>query len=451
MDKKPKSSHTPFAVVILAAGKGTRMKSTLPKVMHKLAGRPMISWVVEKAEALGADKIIVVTAPDMDDVAAAVAPHATALQREQKGTGDALKAAMPALKNFKGKVLVLLGDEPLVDTEILKDMIAHEGLSVMAVHQDNPTGLGRMVIAKDGMLEAIVEEKDASAAQKEITLCNAGNFCFPAAPLAEWVAKLENKNAQGEYYLTDIPVIAKAAGHSTKVFTAECLGRWGINSRVELAEHEYIVQSYLRAQAMDSGVTMIDPDSVTLSWDTILGRDVIIEPNVFLGTGVRIADNVTIHAFSHIEGAEIEAGAEIGPFARIRPKSVIGAKASVGNFIEINRSTLKAGAKAKHVSYIGDSEIGEKTNIGAGTIIANYDGFFKHKSTIGKDVFIGSNSTIISPVQIGDGAIVAANSTINKDIPGNAMAVARARQENHLGWASEYRKVKQQQKKQEED
>jgi bifunctional UDP-N-acetylglucosamine pyrophosphorylase/glucosamine-1-phosphate N-acetyltransferase len=226
---------------------------------------------------------------------------------------------------------------------------------------------------------------------------------------------------------------------------------WGINTRVELAEHEIWIQDILRTDAMENGVTMIDPASVTLSYDTQLGQDVIIEPNVVFGTGVRVADNVKINAFSHIVGTEVEEGAEIGPYARIRPKSKIEAGASVGNFVEVNRSTLKAGAKSKHVSYIGDAVIGKKTNIGAGTVIANYDGFFKHQSTIGDEVFVGSNATIISPVEVGDGAILAANSTINKDVPGNAMAVARQRQENHNGWASEYRKMKLEQKAQEEE
>jgi len=240
-------------------------------------------------------------------------------------------------------------------------------------------------------------------------------------------------------------------GFKTHVVETYMENSWGINTRVELAMHEILAQDMLCTAAMENGVTMIDPLSVTLSWDTKFGQDVVVEPHVVFGPGVVVEDNVTIYAFSHIEGAKIKKGAEVGPFARIRPKSVIEEKASVGNFIEINRSTIKAGAKAKHVSYIGDATIGEKSNIGAGTIIANYDGYFKHHTDIGKEVFIGSNSTIISPADIGDGAIVAAGSNINKDIPANAMAIGRSRQENHLGWASEYRKMKQQQKNQEED
>ncbi len=436
------NSKTPLAVVILAAGKGTRMKSKLPKVMHKVAGRPMIKWVIERAEALNPDHIIVVTAPTMGDVAAAAAPHKVAIQKEQRGTGDAVKPAMELLKDFEGKVLILLGDEPFVDGEVLSDMVAHDGCAVMAVVPPSNHGLGRMIVDKNGNLDCIIEEKDASEAQKKITLCNAGNFCFPAAKLRGWLEKLKNNNKQKEYYLTDVPVLAKAEGVKTKVFTVETDISWGVNNRIELAEHDYMAQATLREDAMLAGVTMMDPDSVTLSWDTELGEDVTIEPNVFIGEGVRIGHHVTIHAFSYIEGTDIKDGAEIGPFARIRPHSVIGAGASIGNFIEINRSIIEKNAKAKHVSYIGDAVIGENSNIGAGTVIANYDGFMKHKTTIGKDVFVGSNSTLISPVIIGEGAIIAAGSNINKDVPVNAMAIGRSRQENHENWASEYRNMK---------
>ncbi len=449
MNKALKNSD--LAVVILAAGKGTRMKSSLSKVMHKVAGRPMINWLIDTAESLEPEKIIVVSAPGQDDVASAVAPHNVAIQEEQRGTGDAVKPALAHLKDFKGKVLILLGDEPFISVDVLEDMIAHDGLSAMAIEQDFPSGLGRMIVNDDGTLHSIVEEKDCDDEQLNITTRNAGNYCVPSQYLKKWLEQLSDDNAQGEYYLTDVPVIAAQEGVKTKIFETELECGWGINTRAELALHEVWIQDLLRTDAMENGVTMIDPASVTLSWDTKFGTDVVIEPNVVIGEGVEIADNVKIKAFSYIEGAKIESSVEIGPFARIRPKSVIEEGASVGNFIEINRSTLKSGAKAKHVSYIGDATIGEKSNIGAGTVIANYDGFFKHQSTIGRDVFVGSNSTIISPVKIGDGAILAANSTINKDVPQNGMAVARARQENHNGWASEYRKMKLQQKAKEEE
>ena len=437
---------TPLAVVILAAGKGTRMKSSLPKVMHKIAGRPMINWLISAVEPLNPDKIIVVTAPDMDDVAKAVSPHQCVIQKEQLGTGDAVKPAIAALKDFTGKVLVLLGDEPFLELDDLRAMITQDGLAVMAITVDDPTGLGRMILNKDNTLNKIIEEKDCTKEEKEITLCNAGNFCFPFSPLTGWLDQINKNNKSGEYYLTDLPQIAAQDGIKTHIVTASTRDVWGINTRLELAEHERMAQIMLRARAMAGGITMTDPDSVTLSWDTKFGHDIIIEPNVIIGTGVTIADGVTIHGFSHIEGATIDTGASVGPFARIRPQSHIGKKASIGNFIEVNRSKIGDGAKSKHVSYLGDADIGTGSNIGAGTIIANYDGFFKHQSTIGQNVFVGSNSTIISPVTIGDNAIIAAGSNINKDIPSNAMGIGRSRQENHAGWASEYRKIKQNQK-----
>ncbi|MEM7618175.1 MAG: bifunctional UDP-N-acetylglucosamine diphosphorylase/glucosamine-1-phosphate N-acetyltransferase GlmU [Pseudomonadota bacterium] len=437
---------SPFAVVILAAGKGTRMKSDTPKVMHEIAGLPILNWLIDRVQTLEPEKIIVVTAPGMDDVVEAAATHQCVIQKEQLGTGDAVKPAMAELKDFDGKVLVLLGDEPFVDTDILHEMLETESPSVMAIEPPSNEGLGRVLTDEDFNLVEIVEQKDCNEEQKKITLSNAGNFCFPAKELVGWLDKIDNDNAQGEYYLPDVPKVAAEEGVKTKVIQAKTSMVWGINTKSELADHEIFAQILLRERAMENGVTMIDPDSVTLSYDTQFEEGVTLEPNIFFGKGVRIGKGVTIHAFSYIAGSEIEEGAEIGPFARIRPKSHIGKKASVGNFIEINRSIIEEGAKAKHVSYIGDTILGEKSNVGAGTIIANYDGFFKHQSKIGKNVFIGSNSTVISPVQVGDNAIIAAGSNVNKDIPGNAMAIGRSRQENHLGWASEYRSMKQQAK-----
>lgn len=440
-----------LAIIILAAGKGSRMKSTLPKVLHKIAGRPILSWLIHHCESLNPDKLIIVTAPDMDDVAKISAPHIVAFQTEQKGTGDAVKAALPALEGFNGRVLILCGDEPFIDVDVIKDMIDSEGLTAMSVSLDNPAGLGRMILDKDNYLESIVEDKDCTPEQRKIQLANAGNYCLDSDRLEGWLNQIGNDNAQQEYYLTDIPQIAKKDGVKTKVFNVTSQAGWGINTRIELAVHEAYAQKLLRQAAMLSGVTFIDPDSVTLSYDTSFGQDVTVEPNVYFGKNVVIEDGVTIHAFSHIDGAHISKDAEIGPYARIRPQSEIGEGASVGNFIEVNRSVIEARAKAKHMSYLGDSIIGSRTNIGAGTVIANYDGFFKHQSKIGKNVFIGSNSTIISPVKIGDGAIVAAGSNINKDITQNAMAIGRSRQENHDGWATQYRHIKQEQKAHEEE
>jgi bifunctional UDP-N-acetylglucosamine pyrophosphorylase/glucosamine-1-phosphate N-acetyltransferase len=432
-----------LAVVILAAGKGTRMKSDLPKVMHRIAGRPMINWIIDAAEGLKPDKIIVVTAPGMDDVKAAAHPYDCVIQKTQKGTGDAVKPALPFLKNFKGKVLVLLGDEPFLNKAVLKKMAAQDGLAVMAVRPQSTKGLGRMVVRDDGTLDTIVEEKDCTLAQKKINLCNAGNFCVPAQQLPLWLGKLRSNNKQKEYYLTDLPYSAKKDGFQTHVVEVKTACGWGINTRGELAAHEKVAQDNLRQKVMAGGATLIDPASVYLSADTKIGRDVLIEPNVFIGNGVKIGNGAVIHAFSHIEGAEIEGDAEVGPYARIRPKSIIRQGACVGNFIEVNRSIVGKGAKSKHMSYFGDTEIGEKANIGAGTVIANYDGFQKHKTFIGKKAFIGTNSTVVAPVTIGAGAMVAAGSTVTKDTPKNAMAIGRARQENYAGWAHEYRKVKE--------
>lgn len=441
-------TNSALAIIVLAAGKGSRMKSNLPKVLHKIAGRPMIEWLIETAESLKPEKLIVVGAPDMEGLAEAVSPYPVVIQEQQRGTADAVKPALGQLKDFDGKVLILMGDEPFIDISVLEAMSEWDGLSVMAVEQEDPEGKGRIIMNDDGTLAEIVEEKDCTDEQRDVTLCNAGNYCVPAAKLGIWLDQIDNKNQAGEYYLPDITKIAEKDGVLTYVVEGETLGSWGVNTRHELAEHEYTAQSILRHIAMEDGVTMMDPESVTLSWDTEFGSDVIIEPNVFFGEGVSVGDNVTIHAFSYIEGSEIENNAEIGPFARIRPRCVIGEGASIGNFIEVNRSTIEAGAKAKHVSYIGDAVIGKKSNIGAGTVIANYDGFFKHTSVIGENVFIGSNSTIISPVHIGDGAIVAAGSNVTKDMPENSMGIGRSRQENHLGWATQYRYVKKEQKAQ---
>ncbi len=429
----------PLAIVILAAGKGTRMKSAMPKVMHQIAARPMIGWLIELAESLSPEKIIVVTAPGMDDVAAAVAPHQVAIQTEQRGTGDAAKAAIPHLKGFDGKVLILLGDEPFLDKSKIEEMIAWDGLSVMAVRPLSPKGLGRMIVHDDGTLDRIVEEKDANEEQKAIRLCNAGNFCIPAKHLSKWLDQLNTDNAQGEYYLTDVPRIAEKDGFLTYVVECDIQWVWGINTRAELSEHERMAQVMLRDKAMAGGVTLVDPNSVTLAYDTAFGQDIVIEPNVVFGKNVRIENNVAIHAFSHIEDAVIQSGASIGPFARLRGGAQIGEDVKIGNFVEVKKSTIEKGAKVNHLAYIGDAQVGEKSNIGAGTITCNYDGFNKHKTVIGNGVFVGSNSTLVAPVKLEDGSFVAAGSVVTHDVPKDALIVARAHQMIKEGWATLYR------------
>lgn len=429
----------PLAIVILAAGKGTRMKSALPKVMHKIAGRPMLGWLLELAQGLSPEKIIVVTAPGMDDVAAAAAPHAIAIQEKQLGTGDAARAALPHLKDFKGKVLVLLGDEPFLDKGALEEMITWDGLSVMAVRPLSAKGLGRLIIHEDGTLDRIVEEKDATEEQKEIRLCNAGNFCIPAQHFSKWLSQLSDNNAQKEFYLTDVPKIAERDGFLTYVVETDVQWVWGINTRAELAEHERMAQTMLRDRAMANGATLSDPNTIYLSHDTVLGADVIVEQNVVFGPKVTVADNAVIHAFSHLEDVTIGAGAHVGPFARIRGGTTLGENVKIGNFVELKKSTLGAGAKVSHLSYIGDSSVGAKSNIGAGTITCNYDGFDKHKTTIGAGVFVGSNSTLVAPIELGDGAFVAAGSVVTHDVPKDSLILARARSVLKEGWATLYR------------
>lgn len=432
----------PLAIVILAAGKGTRIKSQKPKVMHEIAGRPMIGWLIEVAESLLPEKIIVVTAPGMDDVAAAVAPHQIAIQKEQRGTGDAVKPAIPFLKDFNGKVLILLGDEPFLDREVLEDMIAWNGLSVMAVRPLSPKGLGRLIVHDDGTLDTIVEEKDATEEQKELRLCNAGNFCIPSSHLSKWLDQLKSNNKQNEFYLTDIPKIAEKDGFLTYVVESDVQWVWGINTRAELAEHERMAQTMLREKAMANGATLIDPNTTYFSFDTQLGQDVVVEPNVVFGPGVKVADNVVIHAFSHLEGATVESGASVGPYARLRPGTHLLANSKVGNFVEIKNTTMGEGAKANHLSYIGDAMVGTKSNIGAGTITCNYDGFDKHKTDIGSGVFVGSNSTLVAPVKLEDGVYVGAGSVVTHDVPKDSLIVARSRSILKEGWATLYRNRK---------
>lgn len=438
---------TPLAIIILAAGKGTRMKSDLPKVMHKVAGRPMINWIIETAEKLGPEKIVIVTAPGMDDVAAAVAPHVVVHQEEQLGTANALMAAQAALKDFKGHVLVLLGDGPLYTDRTLRHFIknivhSQQPMGFLGMQLADPTGYGRLMII-DGCVEAIIEEKDATDIQRAVNSCWTGVMAADAEKLWPWLARVDNNNANGEYYLTQLPTIAQDDGCATIAAWAPVDETLGVNSRVDLALLEVKMQDRLRRNAMENGATLLDPATTYFSYDTVLGRDVMIEPGVFFGPGVRVGDGALIHAFSHLEGVVVESGASVGPFARIRPHSHIGSGASVGNFIEVNRATLEAGAKAKHVCYLGDAVIGAKSNIGAGTVIANYDGFNKLETCIEEGVFVGSNSTIIAPCHIGDGAIIGAGSVVTQAVPKDAIYLERNKPEIHYGAAAEYRARKE--------
>ncbi|NCC21266.1 MAG: bifunctional UDP-N-acetylglucosamine diphosphorylase/glucosamine-1-phosphate N-acetyltransferase GlmU [Alphaproteobacteria bacterium] len=431
---------TSLACIILAAGKGSRMKSVKPKVLHELAGRPMIRWLIERVEALHPEKIVVVVGPDMQNLEEAVRPYTVALQKEQRGTADAAAAAMPLLGDFAGRVLILMGDEPLVPEPALRELAATPSpLAVMGIIPDNPTGLGRMILVDDGHLERIVEEKDASEDEKEIMLCNGGNYCVDSALLRSALPKIGNSNAQGEYYLTDIVDIARREGFTCEVVEVVVDHVWGINSRAQLAEHERILQRDLREGHMAAGATLLDPATVYFSWDTQIGRDVTIGPSVFFGPGVSVADNAEILPFCHLEGVRIGNGATVGPFARLRPGSVLEEGSKVGNFVELKKVRLGKGSKANHLTYLGDADIGERCNIGAGTIFCNYDGVNKHRTKLGDGVFIGSNSTLVAPITIDDGAYVAAGSVMTKDVPADALAVARNRPIIREGWAKNRR------------
>ena len=437
-----------LACVILTAGIGKRMKSAQPKVMHDLAGQPMIKWLLQTAEELGPEKIIVVTAPDAISVAQAVKPHLTVVQQKPLGTADAVKAALPMLEGFTGDVLVLLGDMPLLSAAMMQSLVEtrdqpETGIAVLGVEYKNPPAFGRLVLNPDKTLNRIVEDKDATSEERQIKLCNTGAFCIDGAKLAGWLNQIDNKNAQGEFYITDLPAIAAKDGVKTRIcLLSDAEEVLGVNSRSDLSIVEAAVQKRLRKRAMENGATLTDPDSVFFAWDTKIGRDVVIGPNVVFGPGVVIADSVHILAFCHIEGARIDTGCSVGPFARLRPGTHLWPKVKIGNFVEIKNSNLHEGVKASHLGYIGDADVGAGTNFSCGAITVNYDGFDKHRTSIGENVMIGSNVNLVAPVTIGHGAYVAAGSTITKDVEPDALAVGRADIKTIEGWAASYRKKK---------
>lgn len=426
------------------------MKSDLPKSLHKIAGRPMIGWLLESLAALDPEKIVVVTGPNMRDLQDYISPHISVIQEKPLGTADAVKAAMPDLDGFDGDVLIVLGDMPLMSAGMLQGLIEvrHQGdktaLSVLGVHMENPPAYGRLVIDEDtGTLTEIIEDKDCTPQQREIKICNTGAFCADGAKLSGWLSQIGNDNAQGEYYVTDLPVIAKDDGYDTRVaILYDSAEAAGVNSRADLAVMEKIMQQRLRERAMENGATLIDPETVYFSYDTQIGRDVVIEPNVFFGPGVSVADHVHIKSFSHMEGSVIEAHATIGPQARLRPGAKIGEGSRIGNFVEVKNATLGAGVKAGHLAYIGDADVDADVNFSCGAITVNYDGFDKHRTVIGEGVMIGSNVNLVAPVQIGKGAFVAAGSTITGDVTDDSLAVAREKSRIIEGWAAKNRNKK---------
>ncbi|MFQ5985565.1 MAG: bifunctional UDP-N-acetylglucosamine diphosphorylase/glucosamine-1-phosphate N-acetyltransferase GlmU [Alphaproteobacteria bacterium] len=438
-----------IATVILAAGKGTRMKSDRPKVLQPLAGRPMISYLRESVQTLAPEKVVIVTAPGGEAVAAAAAPAVAVVQAEPLGTGQAVLAARDALDGFDGDVLILFGDHPLISPATLAGLVAarraepEPAVVVLGMRMPAPNEYGRLILGADGALERIVEVGDASPQERALSLCNSGVMVVAGRRLFGFLGKVGRENAKKEYYLTDIVAVARAEGLACAAVEDEDVDELvGVNSRDELAAAERILQGRLRQRAMAAGATLIDPDTVYFSYDTVLGRDVVVEPSVVFGPGVRVGDGARIQAFSHLEGAVVGPGAAVGPFARLRPGTEVGESARVGNFVEVKKAVLEAGAKANHLTYIGDARVGKGANIGAGTITCNYDGFTKSETDIGEGAFIGSNTALVAPVRVGDRAVVGAGSVITKDVEAEALALARAREKHVAGWARRLRERK---------
>jgi bifunctional UDP-N-acetylglucosamine pyrophosphorylase/glucosamine-1-phosphate N-acetyltransferase len=439
------TSSAPLAIVTLAAGKGTRMKSDLHKVLHPIAGRPMIEHLLAAAAELEPARSVVVAGHGREQLEAQLGSRATiAVQDPQLGTGHAVQQAEGALAGFDGDVLILYGDVPFVSAATMRTMIERlhaddqPAVVVLGFEPADTLAYGR-VIAEGDRIVKMVEHKDASEAERACRLCNSGLMAVRSADLFGLLARVTNDNSQGEYYLVDVVNIANADGRTCAVVvTPDPHEVEGVNSRAELALAEHRWQNRRRKAAMDDGASLIAPETVWFAWDTVLGRDVLVEPNVFFGPGVTVADKVTIRANSHLEGASLASGVEVGPFARLRPGAVLEEKAKIGNFVEVKKATLGKGAKANHLSYIGDAEVGAGANIGAGTITCNYDGYFKYKTVIGERAFIGSNSSLVAPVKIGADAIVGAGSAVTRDVAAGELRIVRGEQLVKPGWADRF-------------
>jgi bifunctional UDP-N-acetylglucosamine pyrophosphorylase/glucosamine-1-phosphate N-acetyltransferase len=439
----------PIAAIILAAGMGTRMKSDLHKVLHPIAGQPMLLHLIDSVQALAPERIVVVAGARREQVESAVKPLGVevAIQAEQLGTGHAVRQAEAALAGFEGDVLILYGDVPLVTTATMRAMIdrlhgaGDPSVVVLGFRPAHAGAYGRVIADADGRNARIVEFKDASSDERAVTLCNSGLMAVRSADLFRLLAQVTNDNAASEYYLTDIAGLAAKDGPGAVVVETDAEEVAGINSRAELAAVEASWQAKRRARAMADGATLIAPETVWFAYDTVIGRDVVIEPNVFFGPAVSIADGVTIKGFSHIDGASVATGAVVGPYTRLRPGAVVGEDAHVGNFVEMKKAVLGKGAKANHLTYLGDAEVGAGANIGAGTITCNYDGFFKYKTVIGEGAFIGSNSALVAPVTIGAGAITAAGSVVTRDVEPDSLRLVRPPQESKPGWAKRFREM----------
>ena len=446
------------AFVILAAGQGTRMKSATPKVMHAVAGLPILGHVIAAARGAGASRIVVVSAPSMDGLRAYATSLGAqnAIQDKPLGTGHAARAAAEALAGFDGSLLVNNGDMPMALAAMMEESLASAettGLSLVAFRPTDPAAYGRVLVNADGTLDRIVEFKDATPQQRAVDLCCAGTYSFASARnFFEWAAALKNDNAQKEYYLPEVPLIAKGAGVPCAVTLADEITVMGVNSRAELADAEHHMQQRLRARALEAGVGMTAPATVFLSYDTVLEPDVHVGPYVVFGPGVTVKSGAQIKSHSHLEGSQkdgpvlVGSGALVGPFARLRGGTVLGEDVHIGNFVETKNARIEKGAKANHLTYLGDARVGAGANIGAGTITCNYDGFDKHHTDIGAGAFIGSNSALVAPVTIADGVYVGAGSVVTKGMTKDSLVVARAEQKEIPGWAEKFRTRKKAEK-----
>jgi bifunctional UDP-N-acetylglucosamine pyrophosphorylase/glucosamine-1-phosphate N-acetyltransferase len=438
------------ACVILAAGQGTRMKSPLPKVLHKVGGRTMLDRAIDAAQALGCKRIVVVVGAHSPAVGEHVRKRlgegSTALQDPPLGTGHAVLAAKDALNGFDGDVLITYADVPLLGAAAIEPLFELRGegcdVAVLGFEAKDPGAYGRLVMGKNGDLLSIVEAKDASAAERSVKSCNSGVMVAPAELLFELLAKVGNQNAKDEYYLTDVVGLARGAGFATRAAFASEEDVMGVNAQSELAEAETIFQTRVRTRLMAEGVSMTAPDTVFFSWDSVVAGGVRLEPNVVLAPGVTLETGVWVRSFSHLEGCVVRANAQVGPFARLRPGADIGAAAHIGNFVEVKNVTVGPGAKANHLSYLGDGEVGAKANIGAGTIFCNYDGFEKARTVVGARAFVGSNASLVAPVTIGAGAYVGSGSVVTKDVPPDALVIERNAQVEKPGWAARFRDAK---------
>ena len=430
-----------IAVVILAAGKGTRMQSDLPKVLHPLAQVPILAHAIRSARFSDPEKMVIVAGHGFSQVAKAAlefAPDAIVVeQAEQLGTGHAVAQAKSALEDFDGDVIVLFGDTPFISEDTIAAIQSarrSSDLVVLGFDAADPARYGRLVTQGD-VLDRIVEFKDATPEERAITLCNSGVMAAKATDLFSWIDQVGNSNASGEYYLTDCVGIARSAGKTATVVRCDEAETLGINSRAELASAEAAFQSRMRCEMLDTGITLYAPDTVFFAYDTVIGRDCIIEQNVVFGPDVTIESGATIRAFSHLEGCHVSRDAVVGPYARLRPGAELSEGVKIGNFVEVKNALIAEGSKVNHLSYIGDAEIGKGSNIGAGTITCNYDGVFKHRTTIGDNVFVGSNTMLVAPVTLGDHSMTASGSVITKDVPASDLAIARAEQVNKTGLA----------------